>query len=443
MIQINLISTKESRLKTAIFTLGCKVNQADSQSIQDIFTQAGFEIVPPEDVADIYIINTCVVTNIGQQKSRRMIRRFVKSNPEALVVVTGCYPQTAEQEVASIDGVGLIIGNQDRCNILELVQQALVERKQLNKVRNICEATAFENMPAGTTTDKTRAFLKIQEGCNQFCSYCIIPYARGRLRSRSASDIHQQTEILVQKGFKEIVLLGIHLGAWGKDLSPASELATAVKSALAVKELPSLRLGSLECIEVGDELLQIMEQDNRLAKHLHLPLQSGSNAILKAMNRPYSCEDFGDLVDRLRSLVPDIAITTDIIVGFPGETEEMFAETMALVEKIKFADIHIFPFSKRKNTPAEKMPAQVTNIVKQKRVAQLTTLAEKLRQNFLYSCLNKEHKVLFEQKKHGLFSGYTSNYIKVYVQSDVDLTNQICTVRTTELYSDGLKGEIK
>ncbi len=430
-------------MKIAIFTLGCKVNQADSHSLQELFVQAGFEIVEADAPADVYIINTCVVTNVGQQKSRQVIRRFIKNNPKALVVVTGCYPQTANEEVESIEGVGLIVGNQNRAEIVSLVEGALADRKPLNTVRSISNAVVFEDIPSGKHADKTRAFLKIQEGCNQFCTYCIIPYARGRLRSRSLESIREEVGSLTAQGFREVVLLGIHLGAFGKEVADDVDLAAAVRVALSVHELQRLRLGSLECIEIGESLLELMATEERLAKHLHLPLQSGCNPILRAMNRPYTTEEFAELVADIRRIIPDIAITTDIIVGFPGETTEMFEETLEFARRMKFAKIHIFPFSKRKGTPAESMKGQVSKLEKQARANRLGTLDEHLHQEFLQSCIGKPQVVLFEQQKDGLYSGYTSNYARVYMNSTVDICNSFCTVYPTELYQDGLKAEIK
>ena len=431
-------------MKIAIYTLGCKVNQADSQSIQEMFIQAGCEIVAPEEQADVYIINTCVVTNVGQNKSKQTIRRFIRNNPQALIVVTGCYPQTAEQEVKQIEGVHLIVGNQNRAQLVTLVleQMRAQQPQQASTVDNIFAVTDFEQMPTGTHTDKTRAFLKIQEGCNQFCSYCIIPYARGRLRSRSLEDIRTQVELLTRQGFHEVVLLGIHLGAYGKELNNSTGLADAVQAALSVPELQRLRLGSLECIEIDDTLLELMAMEPRLAKHLHLPLQSGSDNVLKAMNRPYTTAEFRSLLEKIRQRVPDIALTTDVIVGFPGETAQEFEETYRFCQSLGFAKMHIFPFSKRQGTPAETMPNQLSKFQKQERATALGALDETMQTEFLQQFIGSCQTVLIEQQKDGIYSGYTSNYIRIYISSQTDITNQMLTVQATELYKDGLRANI-
>lgn len=425
-------------MKIAIFTLGCKVNQADSQSIQELFLAAGYELVAPEETADIYIINTCVVTNVGQQKSRQIIRRFIGRNPQALIVVTGCYPQTAPEEVREIAGVDLIVGNQDRDKLVTLVGAALIAKTPQAAVRNIAEVQGFEELPIGLHGDKTRAFLKIQEGCNQFCSYCIIPYARGRLRSRSLTDIKKQVESLVAQGFKEVVLLGIHLGAYGKELSDGTNLTQAVKTALSVHGLQRLRLGSLECIEVDEELLMLMEQDSRFARQLHLPLQAGTDSVLKAMNRPYTTYEFAALVHRIQSRIPDIAITTDIIVGFPGETEADFTATCELAQQLGLAKIHIFPFSKRQGTPAARMSGQISRTVKKDRAQRLAELDEQLHRSFLEKFVGTRQQVLFEQDKQGEAVGYTGNYIRVYMPGEAKMTNELCQVCAIKLYKDGL-----
>lgn len=430
-------------MKIAIHTLGCKVNQSDSQSIQEMFVQAGCEAVSPEDEADVYIINTCVVTDAGQKKSKQQINHFAATRPNSLLVVTGCYPQTAEQDVKAIKGVDLIVGNQDRANIVKIVLEQVQQRQpeQVNLVRDIFSNKEFEQLPIGLA-DKTRAFLKIQEGCNQFCSYCIIPYARGHLRSRSLADITAQTKLLTQKGFKEVVLLGIHLGAYGKETGAGITLYDAVKAALAVPELPRLRLGSLECIEIDDRLLELIVSEPRMTKHLHLPLQSGSDAVLRAMNRPYTAEQFKALVDKIRSQVPDIAITTDVIVGFPGETDEYFAETRAFCKELSFANIHVFPFSKRKGTPAENMPDQITKRQKVDRADTMRKLKGSAQKKFLRQLIGQSQQVLIEYIKDGMYSGYTSNYARIYVQSDQDIKNTIVDVRPISIYEDGLLAEI-
>ena len=388
--------------KIAFYTLGCKVNQSDTASMEGIFRRAGYEVVDFGSPADVYLINTCVVTNTGQRKSRQIINRAVRHNPLSLIVVTGCYPQTAPEEVRTIAGVDVIIGNQERARIVELVEQAL-ENKQteiLDNVQKMTVDTKFEELGVGTETDKTRAFLKIQEGCNQYCTYCIIPYARGPLRSRSLESIRSEVAKLVEAGYKEVVLIGIHLGCYGKELAKEGKHITlydAVQAVLSVEGMCRVRLGSLESVEVEPRLLELMANEPRLCKHLHLPLQSGCDKILQAMHRPYDTARFTQLLQQIRAQVPDVAITTDIIVGFPGETEEDFATTLAFAEKCGFAKMHIFPYSKRKGTPAEKMPNQVDEAVKGERAARLAAVDEKLHQAMLKQMVGKTEEVLFEQ----------------------------------------------
>ena len=434
--------------KIAFYTLGCKVNQADTASMEGIFRKAGYEVVDFGSPADVYLINTCVVTNTGQRKSRQIINRAVRHNPLSLIVVTGCYPQTAPEEVRAIAGVDVIIGNQERARIVELVEQAL-ENKQteiLDNVQKMTVDTKFEELGVGTETDKTRAFLKIQEGCNQYCTYCIIPYARGPLRSRSLESIRSEVAKLVEAGYKEVVLIGIHLGCYGKELAKEGKHITlydAVQAVLSVEGMCRVRLGSLESVEVEPRLLELMANEPRLCKHLHLPLQSGCDKILQAMHRPYDTARFTQLLQQIRAQVPDVAITTDIIVGFPGETEEDFATTLAFAEKCGFAKMHIFPYSKRKGTPAEKMPNQVDEAVKGERAARLAAVDEKLHQAMLKQMVGKTEEVLFEQPVDAVhMEGLCGPYLRVVVPGTSELSNTIAKVKITGIVDDWLTGEI-
>lgn len=434
--------------KIAFYTLGCKVNQSDTASMEGIFRRAGYEVVDFGSPADVYLINTCVVTNTGQRKSRQIINRAVRHNPLSLIVVTGCYPQTAPEEVRAIAGVDVIIGNQERARIVELVEQAL-ENKQteiLDNVQKMTVDTKFEELGVGTETDKTRAFLKIQEGCNQYCTYCIIPYARGPLRSRSLESIRSEVAKLVEAGYKEVVLIGIHLGCYGKELAKEGKHITlydAVQAVLSVEGMCRVRLGSLESVEVEPRLLELMANEPRLCKHLHLPLQSGCDKILQAMHRPYDTARFTQLLQQIRAQVPDVAITTDIIVGFPGETEEDFQTTLQFAEKCSFAKMHIFPYSKRKGTPAEKMPNQVDEAVKGERAARLAAVDEKLHQAMLKQMVGKTEEVLFEQPVDAVhMEGLCGPYLRVVVPGTSELANTIAQVKITGIVDDWLTGEI-
>lgn len=432
--------------KIAFYTLGCKVNQADTASMENLFLRSGHQLVSFDGEADVYIINTCVVTNTGQRKSRQTIHRAIRKNPNALIVVTGCYPQTAAEEVKAIAGVDMIIGNQDRAQIVQLVEERLAHRQTdtLDAVHKLTASTAFEEMAAGDITDKTRAFLKIQEGCNQFCTYCIIPYARGPLRSRSLESIRTETQRLISAGFKEIVLIGIHLGCYGKENHDGPTLYDAVKTVLDVPGVQRLRLGSLESVEVEPRLLTLMQEDARFCRHLHLPLQSGCDKVLQAMHRPYTTAKFKTLLADIKTRVPDIAITTDVIVGFPGETEADFETTCKFAESCGFSKMHIFPFSARKGTPAEKFAGAVTEAVKKERADILGRIDETMHKAFLQAMVGQNAEVLFEQPAgEDYFEGLTGNYQRVFVKSGGrNLGGEILPVKITAFDGEKLLGEI-
>lgn len=432
--------------KIAFYTLGCKVNQADTASMENLFLRSGHQLVSFDGEADVYIINTCVVTNTGQRKSRQTIHRAIRKNPNALIVVTGCYPQTAAEEVKAIVGVDMIIGNQDRAQIVQLVEERLAHRQTdtLDAVHKLTASTAFEEMAAGDITDKTRAFLKIQEGCNQFCTYCIIPYARGPLRSRSLESIRTETQRLISAGFKEIVLIGIHLGCYGKENPDGPTLYDAVKTVLDVPGVQRLRLGSLESVEVEPRLLTLMQEDARFCRHLHLPLQSGCDKTLQAMHRPYTTVKFKTLLADIKNRVPDIAITTDVIVGFPGETEADFETTCKFAESCGFSKMHIFPFSARKGTPAEKFAGAVTEAVKKERADILGKIDETMHKAFLQAMVGQNAEVLFEQPAgEDYFEGLTGNYQRVFVKSGGrNLGGEILPVKITAFDGEKLLGEI-
>lgn len=432
--------------KIAFYTLGCKVNQADTASMENLFLRSGHQLVNFDGEADVYIINTCVVTNTGQRKSRQTIHRAIRKNPNALIVVTGCYPQTAAEEVKAIAGVDMIIGNQDRAQIVQLVEERLAHRQTdtLDAVHKLTASTAFEEMAAGDITDKTRAFLKIQEGCNQFCTYCIIPYARGPLRSRSLESIRTETQRLISAGFKEIVLIGIHLGCYGKENPDGPTLYDAVKTVLDVPGVQRLRLGSLESVEVEPRLLTLMQEDARFCRHLHLPLQSGCDKTLQAMHRPYTTAKFKTLLADIKNRVPDIAITTDVIAGFPGETEADFETTCKFAESCGFSKMHIFPFSARKGTPAEKFAGAVMEAVKKERADILGKIDETMHKTFLQAMVGQNAEVLFEQPAgEDYFEGLTGNYQRVFVKSGGrNLGGEILPVKITAFDGEKLLGEI-
>ena len=427
--------------KVALTTLGCKVNQFETETMEGLFKKQSYEIVPFTEAADFYVINTCSVTSLGEKKSRQLIRRAKRQNEQAIIAVTGCYSQVAPEEIKAIDGVRVVLGTKERAHIVDYVEQAAREDGILDEVTDIMQADAFEDIPLYDVPQRTRAFLKIQEGCSNFCSYCIIPYARGPLRSRHPDSVLQEARKLVDMGFKEIVLTGIHLGAYGRDLGEEVTLADAARAVLSIPELRRLRLGSLESIELSQELFQLLREDERFAKHLHLPLQAGSDEILHAMNRHYDTARFAELIDTVEASVPGIAMSTDIIVGFPGETEDMFQRSLDFVAKMNFARMHVFPYSKRKGTPAATMPDQVPEPVKKERVHRMQQLADKKAAEFHAGFLGRTMNVLFETEHKGITDGLTGNYIRVYTDAPV-VSGEIYAVKLERLYRDGIWGRV-
>lgn len=427
--------------KVALTTLGCKVNQFETEVMEGLFKKKGYEVVPFAEAADFYIINTCSVTSLGERKSRQLIRRARRQNEQAIIAVTGCYSQLAPEEIKAIEGVRVVLGTKERGHIVEYVEQAAREDGVLDEVTDIMQADAFEDIPLFDMPERTRAFLKIQEGCTNFCSYCIIPYARGPLRSRHPESVLQEAKKLVAAGFKEIVLTGIHLGAYGRDLAENVTLADAARAVLTLPELKRLRLGSLESIELSPELFALIRSDERFAKHLHLPLQAGSDAILKAMNRHYDTAEFARLIETVEDAVPGVAISTDIIVGFPGETEELFQQSLDFAARMNFARMHVFPYSRRKGTPAASMPDQVAPEVKKDRVHRMQQLADQKAAEFHAAFLGRTVGVLFETAHEGVWDGLTGNYIRVYTDAPVT-GGSISRVRLERLYRDGIWGRL-
>lgn len=427
--------------KVALTTLGCKVNQFETETMEGLFKQKGYEIVPFTEKADFYVINTCSVTSLGDRKSRQVIRRANRQNDKAIIAVCGCYSQVHPEEIKAIEGVRVVLGTKERHHIVEYVEQAAREDGILDEVGNIMEAHDFEDIPLYDMPQRTRAFLKIEDGCQNFCSYCIIPYARGPVKSRHLANIHAEAEKLVAAGFKEIVLTGIHLGAYGRDLAADVTLADACREVLKVKGLKRLRLGSLESIELSPELFTLIRNDERFCAHLHLPLQAGSDAVLKAMNRQYDTAEFAKLIARVESEVPGIAVSTDIIVGFPGETEEDFKQGLDFVSKMNFSRMHVFPYSKRSGTPAAARKDQIPENIKKERAQRMQNLAAAKTMEFHRKFLGKELRVLFETAQAGLTDGLTDNYIRVYTKSPV-VSGELYTVKLEKLYKDGLYGQV-
>lgn len=427
--------------RVALTTLGCKVNQFETEVMEGLFKERNYEIVDFDEQADYYIINTCSVTHLGEKKSRQLIRRAMRLNPQAIIAVTGCYSQIAPEQVSEIKGVKVVIGTKERHKIVDLVEQAAKEEGIINAITDIMKAKEFEDIPLFQAPGRTRAFLKIQEGCTNFCTYCIIPYARGPLRSRKIDSVKKEAEKLVEAGFKEIVLTGIHLGAYGRDLDGAINLVDAVKAVLSIEGLKRLRLGSLESIELSPELFSVLVDDRRFCAHLHLPLQAGQDDILKSMNRHYTTAEYKKLIAEVFKAVPNVAISTDIIVGFPGETEAMFEESLAFVKTMNFAKMHVFPYSKRQGTPAAEYPDQIDERVKKERAHRMQALADEKAKQFHDSFIGKIVEVLFETRHDNVTDGLTENYIRVYVDSAAVHPGELYKVHLEKHYKDGLWGK--
>jgi len=420
--------------RVAFATLGCKVNQYDSEAMMRLFRQAGYQVVDFQDAADIYIINTCAVTGRGAAKSRQLIRSAVRRAPLSVVAVAGCYTQTDPDAVASIPGVSLIIGNQDRDRVVQLCEEAASAPAPIRAVNNIWQAREFEDLPVDTFLGQTRAVVKIQEGCNVFCSYCIIPYARGKPRSRKVASVVEQVERLAAQGFREVVLTGIHLGSYGKDQPGGPDLAQLVEELTRIDGLDRIRLSSLEPRHVTPHLMMLLEENPKVCRHLHLSLQSGSESVLRRMRRAYTAEEYRQVVAELRRRIPDLGLTTDVIVGFPGETEEEHQESMAFVREMGFHRLHVFPFSPRKGTPAAAMPDQVPKKVKERRSHEMMALGRELALSFARRHLGQVLYVLAEEEtdaEPGWLEGYTDNYVRVRFPGDEALKNSLVPVRIT------------
>lgn len=420
--------------KIAFITLGCKVNLYDTEAMAELFTEKGYEVVDFEEYADVYLINTCTVTNLGDKKSRQMIRRAKRINPNSVVVATGCYAQVASEEVAKIEGINIVIGTKNRSEIVETVENYVAENGVVNNVSDIMGEKEFEPLQITRLTNRTRAYIKIQEGCNRYCTYCIIPYARGPIRSRKPEEVIEEVKKLAENGFKEVVLTGIHVASYGLDLGDIT-LADIIKKVHSVDGIERIRFSSMEPLAIDDDFVSRMAKLPKVCDHYHLSLQSGCNRTLKRMNRKYNAEQYAEACERLRNAFPNVAITTDIIVGFPDETEEDFKESLAFAEKMKLDKIHTFPYSPKRGTPAAKMKNQISGDVKSQRSKEMIALSDKMNIDFLNNNIGKTVPVLFEDMENGFWQGHTTNYIKVLVKSDENLNNKIVNVKLDKIHS--------
>lgn len=423
-----------------IITLGCKVNQYESEAVEELFLEKGYQRQARN--ADIYVINTCTVTNMSDRKSRQMISRARRDNPDAVIAVMGCYSQVKPEEVAEINGVDIVLGSRNKESVVELCEDILQNKNVRDKIIAPSETKSFEELQISNQTEMTRAYLKIQDGCNMYCSYCLIPYARGNIVSRGIGDIVEETKRLAANGFKEIVLTGIHVSSFGKDFDEDISLIDAIEAVAKVDGIERIRLSSMEPRHISRNFLERMKATGKACDHFHLSLQSGSDDILKAMNRKYDTVIFKQKVNLIREVFPNAGITTDIIVGFPGETEENHKQTMSFVEEIKFSKTHLFKFSPREGTRAAKMGDQINGNIKKERLHDLEKLEEKNRIEFLEKQLDQILSVLIESKSDfkGYSGGYSTNYLKVNVKDDIP-ANTIVDVRITAIKDNELIGE--
>ncbi|MFD2679935.1 tRNA (N(6)-L-threonylcarbamoyladenosine(37)-C(2))-methylthiotransferase MtaB [Bacillus seohaeanensis] len=429
----------------AFHTLGCKVNHYETEAIWQLFKDEGYDRVEYDSTADVYVINTCTVTNTGDKKSRQVIRRAIRKNPDAVICVTGCYAQTSPAEIMAIPGVDIVVGTQDRKKMLTYIEQYREERQPINGVTNIMKNRVYEELDVPAFTDRTRASLKIQEGCNNFCTFCIIPWARGLMRSRDPQEVVRQAQQLVDAGYKEIVLTGIHTGGYGEDMKDYNLAMLLRDLERDVKGLKRIRISSIEASQLTDEVIDVIDKSKMVVRHLHIPLQSGSNTVLKRMRRKYTMEFFAERLEKLKKALPGLAVTSDVIVGFPGETEEEFMETYNFVKDHKFSELHVFPYSKRTGTPAARMDDQIDESVKNERVHRLIELSNQLAKEYSSNFEEEVLEVIPEERfkedpESGLYEGYTDNYLKVVFPATEDMVGKLVKVKITKAgypYNEG------
>ena len=411
--------------RASSYALGCKVNQYESEAIAELFSKKGYSIVGVDEEADVYVINTCTVTNFGDKKSRQLIRKVKRQNPDAIVAVIGCYAQTAPEDLMAVEGINLILGTKDRACIVELVEDYQAGTGVKNYVSDIMKERIFEPLFIEKLANRTRAYLKIQDGCNMYCTYCIIPYARGPIRSREPEDVLEEVKRLVANGFKEVVLTGIHVASYGKERGDTS-LLDILERVHEVDGIERIRISSVEPNVVTEAFAKRMSELPKICDHFHLSLQSGCAHTLKEMNRHYDTAKYRQATGLLRKYMPNAALTTDIIVGFPGEREEDFAESYAFAKEMAFAKIHVFPYSPKQGTPAAERTDQIPNAIKSERSRKLLALSDEMAETFLRAQIGSVSEVLFEKEvEPGVYEGYTTNYMRVHCAAKTDLSNAV------------------
>ena len=435
-MQIN----KEKKLKVAFCSLGCKVNQYETNAMAQKFLEHDYEIVEFDEYADIYIVNTCTVTNVADRKSRQMLRRAKEFNPQSIVVACGCYAQVAAKELEEIPEVDLIIGNNEKNDIIQIVENYIAQKGAEDLVSDVMYKLDYVELGTTTYTEKTRAVIKVQDGCDRFCSYCLIPYARGHIRSRKIENVIEEIKKVVEEGINEVVITGIHIASYGRDFKDKNiGLIDLLEEINKIQGLHRIRLGSIEPTIITDEFVERLSKLDKICDHFHLSLQSGCTETLKRMNRRYTTEEFRAVTKRLRAKFPNAALTTDIIVGFPGETEEEFNTTYEFLKEIAFYKMHIFKYSPRKGTKAAVMPNQIDGKVKEERSKKLIELSNENEYNYNKKYIGKQVEVLFEEREGEYLKGHTTNYIVVKHKTDKDdLINKIAKVTVSEAKQDCL-----
>lgn len=432
-------------MKAAFATLGCRVNQYETEAMIEKFKRDGYEIVDFDKFADVYVINTCTVTSMGDKKSRKMISRARKENSEAVIAVVGCYSQIKPEEVSLIEGVDVVLGTRNKGDAVYWVNRAREEKKKIVEVSDVLKNTEFEELNVEEYRDRTRAFVKVQDGCNRFCSYCLIPFARGAVCSKDPEKALDEVRKLAEHGFREVVLTGIHIASYGADLQGGWDLLKLLQEIDRIEGIERVRIGSIDPQFFTDEVIEETAKLKKLCAHFHLSLQSGCDETLKRMNRKYTTADYRRIVDALREKIEDVSITTDIIVGFPGETDEEFEETYEFLRSIELSKMHVFKFSPREGTKAASMKSQVDGNTKDERSKRIIELDLELEKKFRTRYLGRELPVLYEHKldnEGGLYEGYTDNYIKVVAESASDISGEIIKTRTFEDQDGFLRGNL-
>lgn len=425
-------------MTVAFYTLGCKVNIYETEAIMGLFKERGYKIVPFEEKADVYVINTCSVTNTSDAKSRKIIRNACK-NKNSIVVVMGCYSQAKIEEVSNIEGVSIVIGTKDKSKVIDLVEQYKKDRKQIVKEENISKIP-FENIMLDHFENHTRAFVKVQDGCNNYCSYCIIPYTRGNVRSKDINLVIEEVKKLCNNGYKEVVLTGIHTGHYGEDKD--YDLTDLIRKLSKIDKLYRIRISSIEITEITDKFLNELKTNKKIVDHMHIPLQSGTDKILKLMNRKYDMKYYFDKINKIRDIRPNIAITTDVIVGFPNETDEDFNETKETIKKLEFTELHVFPYSRRKGTRADLMDNQIDGNIKKQRVRILLNISEEEKKSYYKKFVGNNDIVLTEKYSDGYLIGHLSNYGKVRFKGNENDTNKLIKVKLLKYENGEYIGEI-